>query len=224
MNLIIFDAFNTLITAHPGFRRTFLDGLARVGLGPSLPLLNDLQAASAGIAHVEWSRSRGAYVGWAQETLRLVSKVGRRQGPAFAPRIVPALEQLYQAPMIPMPGAAACLTTLKAGGYQIAVCSNWGWDLEADFRPTGLAGYIDIFAPSAQAGFRKPHHRIYEAVLAESGSCAENAVFIGDSVKADVLGPQQVGIRAIHLTSYPVDGYSGEHASSLMAVAELLAG
>lgn len=135
---------------------------------------------------------------------------------------MPALEQLYQAPMVPMSEAEACLATLKAAGYQIAVCSNWGWDLDADFYPTGLRGYVDYFVPSARAGYRKPHPRIYEAALTASTSRAEKAVFVGDNIRADVVGPRRAGIRAIHLTASPAAGFSGEHVSSLAAVAELL--
>ena len=220
--MVIFDAFNTIITSHPDFRGTFLDGLARSGLESSPNSLLRLQAASEGIAHVEQSVSRASYQDWARETLRLAARAPSQPPSALAPWIVPALEQLHQAPMVQMPGSEACLAALKAAGYRIAVCSNWGWDLYSDFQPTGLADYIDYFVPSAQAGYRKPHGRIYATVLEASGSRAENAVFVGDNFRADVLGPQRAGIRAIHLTSSPAAAFEGEHASSLAAVAELL--
>lgn len=222
MDLVIFDAFNTVVTSHPDFRGTFLDGLAEAGLDPSPALLKDLQAASEGIAHVERSVSRASYQDWASETLRLAGLFGPSQPPAFASRIVPALEQLHQAQMVQMPGAEACLAALKAGGYQIAICSNWGWDLRRDFQPTGLVGYIDCFVSSARVGFRKPHARIYDAVLTAGAVRAENAVFIGDDFRADVQGPRRAGIRAIHLTSSPAADPDSEHASSLDAVPVLL--
>lgn len=222
MNLVIFDAFNTIVTAHPDFRRTFSDGLAQAGLSSTPALLAHLQAASEGTAHAEWSVSRDSYVAWATQTLWLVRQSGRHRRRDLAPRIVPALEQLCQAPMVAMLGAEACLAALKAAGFQIAVCSNWGWDLEDDFRGTSLAGYIDTFASSAQVGFRKPNIRIYQAVLTASRTCAKNAVFVGDNIRADVQGPQRAGIRAIHLASAQPIGFSGEHAQSLAAVAELL--
>lgn len=124
--------------------------------------------------------------------------------------------------MTQMPGAEDCLARLKIAGYQIAVCSNWGWDLDTDLQPTGLAEYIDICAPSAQVGFRKPHVRIYQATLDASDSRADNAVFIGDNLRTDVMGPQRAGIRSILLASSPAAGFDGEHAQSLAAVAELL--
>ena len=109
MDLVIFDAFNTLVTAHPGYRNTFLDGLTQAGLEPSLPLLAEFQAASEGIDHSTWSRSRDSYVAWAAETLRLAKQANQSEDARFAARIVPALEQMHQAPMVQMPGAEDCL-------------------------------------------------------------------------------------------------------------------
>lgn len=140
----------------------------------------------------------------------------------LAPCVVPALEQLHQAPMTAMPGAVACLQRLRAAGFAIAVCSNWGWDLRADLQGTGLVEQIDVFVPSAQAGVRKPHPQIYQSTLARAGFAAEHAVFVGDSLNADVLGPQRSGIRAVLLAKTAVDTYRGPRAGSLAAAAELL--
>ena len=223
VELAIFDAFDTLVTAHPDYRNTFLDGLTQAGLEPSLTLLAHFQAASEGLDHSAWSRSRDSYVAWASETLCLAKQADHREDARFAARIVPALEQMHQAPMVQLPGAEECLARLKHAGCTIAVCSNWGWDLRADLRPTGLAAYIDTYVTSAQVGFRKPHPRIYRAALEANGSSADEAIFVGDNVRADVVGPQNAGIRAILLTSAPDEDFGGEHARSLAAVAELLA-
>ena len=80
------------------------------------------------------------------------------------------------------------------------MCSNWGWDLAADLAGKGLAGYIDVFVTSAQAGYRKPHMRIYQATLELAGFRAEDAVFIGDSLRTDGLGPQRARIRSVLVT------------------------
>lgn len=222
VDLVIFDAFNTLVTAHPDYRNTFLDGLVQAGLEPSWPLLAEFQAASEGFDHSAWSRSRDSYVAWAADTLGLANQPDHCERPGFAGRIVPALEQMHQAPMVQMPGAEACLARLKNAGCKIAVCSNWGWDLRADLRPTGLAGYVDAYVTSAQVGFRKPHPRIYQAALDANDARAENALFVGDNVRTDVLGPQNAGMRAILLTSSPAEDFGGQHARSLVAVAQLL--
>jgi hypothetical protein len=63
--LVIFDAFNTLVTAHHESRTTFLAGLSRAGLAASAALLAELQVASEGLDHSAWSGSRDTYVAWA---------------------------------------------------------------------------------------------------------------------------------------------------------------
>jgi HAD superfamily hydrolase (TIGR01509 family) len=231
--LAIFDAFNTLVKSRPGSEQTFLAGLVQTGISASTAMLADLQAASEGLDHSRWSGSRAAYCGWAAETLTalaqvgagLCSDLGRASGTALvgqlAPRVVPALEQWHQAPMAAMPGAADCLARLKRAGLAIALCSNWGWDLAADLAGTGLAGYIDVFVTSAQAGYRKPHARIYQATLELAGFRAEDAVFVGDSLRTDALGPQRVGIRSVLLTRAE-EQVHGEQVTSLGEAARLI--
>jgi HAD superfamily hydrolase (TIGR01509 family) len=220
--LVIFDAFNTLVTARRGSSRTFLAGLAHAGLDATESVLAEFQLASEGFDHSAWSASRQTYVTWAEETLRRLGQEGASPDADLAPCVVPALEQLHQAPMVAMPGAAACLRELKAAGFAIAVCSNWGWDLEADLESTGLTANVDVLVTSAQTGCRKPHPRIYQAALELAGFRAEDAVFVGDSLRTDVLGPQRVGIRSMLLASEPADAFGGEQAGTLAAVARLL--
>ena len=115
------------------------------------------------------------------------------------PHVIPALEQWHQAPMEPFPDVANCLSALRSENITVAVCSNWGWDLVDDLAGAGLSEMIDFPISSAQAGFRKPHHAMYHAVLDVAGVAAAEAVFVGDSIRADVLGPQDAGIYSLHL-------------------------
>jgi hypothetical protein len=88
-------------------------------------MLADLQAASEGLDHSRWSDSRAAYCGWTTETLAAIAQADAGLGAALgrvpaadlvgqlAPRVVPALEQWCQAPMVALPGAADCLARLS---------------------------------------------------------------------------------------------------------------
>ena len=198
-----------------------------------MAILADLQAASEGLDHSRCSRSRAAYCGWAAETLATLTKVGAGLGADWgrapgtglvgqlAPQVMPALEQWHQAPMVALPGAADCLATLKRAGFAIALCSNWGWDLAADFTDTGLAGYIDVFVTSAEAGYRKPHTGIFQATLELAGIRAADAVFVGDSLRTDVLGPQRAEIRSV-LVTRSEEQVHREQVVSLDAAARLI--
>lgn len=220
--LAIFDAFNTLVTSRQGSNWTFLAGLVQVGISASEAVLTALNAASEGLDHSEWSGSRQAYREWAAETLAALAQASADLDADLAPRVVPALEQLHQAAMVALPGAADCLAQLKNAGYTIALCSNWGWDLAADLDGTELADYIDVFVTSAQAGYRKPHPRIYQATLDLAGFSARDAVFVGDSLRTDALGPQRVGIRSVLLAPTAKQQVHREQVVSLADAARLI--
>jgi putative hydrolase of the HAD superfamily len=61
------------------------------------------------------------------------------------------------------------LGELRRRGLTIGVCSNWGWDLEAALRATGVDALIDVALTSARVGYRKPHGAMYESMLSALG-------------------------------------------------------
>lgn len=63
-------------------------------------------------------------------------------------------------------------------------------------------GLIDFFKPehrfsAADVGYLKPHPHIFQAVLNALGVEIHEAVFVGDSLRADIVGAQRMGIRAV---------------------------
>jgi putative hydrolase of the HAD superfamily len=167
-------------------------------------------------------QARRCQPGRLKNKLRTVRQAGAPAGSDLGGWVFPALEQLHQAPMAAMPGAGSCLAMLKAAGFTIAICSNWGWDLRQDLEDTGLTAFVDVLVTSAQAGCRKPHARIYRSTLDQAGFAADDAVFVGDSLRTDVLGAEQAGLRSVLLAREPVEAFQGEQAGSLAAVASLL--
>ena len=67
----------------------------------------------------------------------------------------------------------------------------------------GLEKYFDAIIVSGAINRRKPHLDIYKRALQELGVTAEETVFVGDTVDADVLGPQAAGMRTIYLERRP---------------------
>jgi FMN phosphatase YigB (HAD superfamily) len=179
-----------------GFANTFAEALRSLGIDASPAMMTRLQAASAGIEHRRVSESRAAYEAWTNETLgRPVSELLGE----FQAALIPALEQYHQAPMESFPDVLDCFTELRATSIGVAICSNWGWDIASDLADSGVSRFADVIVSSAQAGCRKPHRDIYNIVLTRAGVAAEDAVFVGDTVETDVLGPQRAGIAGILL-------------------------
>jgi len=96
-------------------------------------------------------------------------------------------------------GIDAVLAELRARGLQLAVCSNWDWDLAEAIDEVGLTGATDVVVSSAWAGARKPHPRIYEHTLAATGADPEHTLFVGDTWGPDVIGPRTLGMTPLYL-------------------------
>jgi FMN phosphatase YigB (HAD superfamily) len=63
----------------------------------------------------------------------------------------------------------------------------------------GLAGLFDVVVVSATVNKRKPSPEIYHKALKKLGVTAEEAVFVGDTVDADVAGPKSVGMKTVFI-------------------------
>ncbi|MFQ6049195.1 MAG: HAD family hydrolase, partial [Phycisphaerae bacterium] len=96
----------------------------------------------------------------------------------------------------------------------------------------GLARYIPVTVFSSQLGYRKPHKAIYHAALQELARLVGplepgSVLFVGDSPLYDVVGPQQMGMRAVLLrndeSNWPAEDYQSARPELIIrSVHELL--
>ena len=69
----------------------------------------------------------------------------------------------------------------------------------------GLARFFDIAIISGEVNKRKPNQEIFEMALRGLGVKASRAVFVGDMLDLDVMGPKSVGMKTILLKRKPVN-------------------
>ena len=93
----------------------------------------------------------------------------------------------------------AVLAELRSRGVTLAICSNWDWDLEEAIEAAGLTGTVDVTVSSAWVGARKPHRRMYDAVLDRIDVAPADALFVGDTWTCDVEGPRAAGLVPLYL-------------------------
>lgn len=97
-------------------------------------------------------------------------------------------------------GVAARLERLREAGCVLGAVSNTTTSpelLEAYLAGIGLLPLFDTMVYSRALGIRKPHPETYESALRALGVGPGAALFVGDRVREDVIGPQAVGIRAV---------------------------
>jgi FMN phosphatase YigB (HAD superfamily) len=63
-----------------------------------------------------------------------------------------------------------------------------------------LECFFDFVLTSAACSFRKPHPRIFEMALAHWNIPASEAIMVGDSLEADIMGAQKAGLLGVWIT------------------------
>lgn len=101
------------------------------------------------------------------------------------------------------PEVEPVLHMLRQAGRKVAVCSN----LAAAYGPAvrELLPGLDAYILSYEVGAAKPDPAIYKAVCATLRCRPGHALFIGDSQRCDLRGPQAVG-----MSTYWLDRASGQ--------------
>jgi len=90
---------------------------------------------------------------------------------------------------------------------RLGLCSNFSHAAMALslLDECGFRARLDALAISEAVGIRKPRAEIFEAVLAELGVTAAEALHVGDSLTADIAGAAPLGIRTVWITRRVAD-------------------
>ncbi len=204
---VLFDMFDTLMLIEKD----------HAFYSPSLHASYEFLAAH-GVA-VTFEEFEKAYV-----TVRdaLYAEVNAELGePHFNIRIAGALKLLgfnydISAPLVMGATEAFCerfITYVKIDGhaesvlrklrkkYELGVVSNFAIPecVTKLMQRHGLEKLFDVIIVSGAVNRRKPHPEIFQRALQELGVTAEETVFVGDTVDADVVGAKAAGMKTIFL-------------------------
>jgi HAD superfamily hydrolase (TIGR01493 family) len=105
------------------------------------------------------------------------------------------------------------LRRLRGRGLKLAVCSNLSADYGSSVRR--LLPSMDAYLLSCEVGATKPDPVIYQAVCDALACRPQDALFIGDSKRADVEGPTTFGMKAVLLERHRGDTISDALAKCL---------
>ncbi len=117
------------------------------------------------------------------------------------------------------------LDRLQQMNLKMGIISNWDTPLHAMVEGLGLAPYFEVIVASHDQRVRsaKPDAAIFEYALNAVGVSPEEAVHVGDSFEADIMGAHAAGIRAILLDRDGTQtGQWGETIQTLHALPDLL--
>lgn len=200
--VIFLDVGDTLIRAHPSWAGVYRQGLLEAGI--DIPekdleraLLEETKTGAwwtfeepfEATEATSWER----IVGFDRALLdrlghaHLPDDVFRRVEDAFARR-----SAWYVFPDV-MPS----LDAVRAAGIRLCVISNFVWGGPELFHDLELARHFEAIVVSARVGFQKPNPGIFQHALDGMNVAPQNAIHVGDSYPADVIGARRVGITGV---------------------------
>lgn len=137
--------------------------------------------------------------------------------------------KLHNERIRPMDGAVEALDAMNELGLRLAVVTNGIADTQREkLERFGLTERFEHVFIDTEIGYSKPDSRIFEYALDKMQLRAEDVWMIGDNIRWDVGGPQQIGITGVWINSKQVvlpDNYEivpDLHCDSLLEVAEVL--
>ncbi len=173
----------------------------RVGEG----LRRRLARADAGLAELD-------YPGAVAEAL---AEAGIEAAPAAVRRGIEAEFRTWAPARHVHPDTPALLDGVRALGLRTALAANTFDPPElfrADLEEQGIGGRVDAIVLSCDVGVRKPHPGFYTAVAVALGVAPGAVMFVGDSLRDDVLGPADAGMRTCLAAWYRHDPEAGGRA------------
>lgn len=95
-----------------------------------------------------------------------------------------------------------CLSALQEQNYKLGLVSNAGdhRDVIQLVEKFELESYFEFILTSAGCGFRKPHQSIFRLALEKANAKAEEVAMVGDTLNADILGANEIGMYSIWIT------------------------
>lgn len=96
------------------------------------------------------------------------------------------------------PGLHECLGELKERGYKLGMITN-GRDFYQRNKvlALGISDYFNDIVTSGAVKIKKPDPEIFRIALTNLRSSSERCVFVGDSLKADVIPAKELGMFTI---------------------------
>ncbi|MFB0558394.1 MAG: HAD family hydrolase [Candidatus Bathyarchaeia archaeon] len=100
--------------------------------------------------------------------------------------------------------------------YVLAVISNTMSDQpRLILEQTYLDRYFELVVCSRELGIRKPNPRIFEFVLDRLGVEPGEAIHVGDSVEADMMGALNAGVRPVWIKNQQSLHWTGDTITSI---------
>jgi putative hydrolase of the HAD superfamily len=96
------------------------------------------------------------------------------------------------------PNTIQTLQTLKERDYQLHIITNGFVEVQyIKLENSNLRPFFDVVVCSEEIGVNKPNKEIFSHALNLANANASESMMIGDDLKVDIIGANQLGIEAV---------------------------
>ena len=214
---VTFDLWQTLLLDYRelGLTRANarLDGAARIladcGQGFDAARISD--AYGECYRQCAAIREAGRDVSFPEQVARFVNNIRPGLADALPPAALAEISRVYADSFLDYPppahtAAAAALQAVRDMGLRIGLISNTGMTPGATFRVylrnNGLLDYFEVLTFSDEVKMSKPAPEIFLMTLRSLNAAPAQTIHVGDSVRNDVAGARQCGLKTVWITGF----------------------
>ena len=220
---ILFDLGDTLLN----FGKVDIPGLFEGGARLAYEYLQQLGLDLPSFARfhrqqlwaIRWNYFKSRFTRREFNSLEVLGHLSRRMGHALTKEQTLELAWLWYEPLSRCAtveeGVGPMLEGLRACGMSLGIVSNTfvpGEVLDRHLAQAGLLEYLPVRVYSCDVSVRKPQAEIFRIALDRAGLAADETMFVGDSLVADVKGSKRLGM--ISVLKDPAGRYGDDAAAA----------
>ena len=228
---IFFDMYNTLVCYDPPREESQAEALRKFGFefkphqltAPIIAADEYFYEENAKLALAKRSDEEKKKL-WGQYEAVFLKEVGITPTKELITGLLMEMKN-FKSEMTLYDDVIPTLTKIKNMGLITGLVSNADRDITAMLERLQLDALLDVIVTSQEVGFTKPHREIFEAAITRAAIKAEEAIFIGDQYKIDVMGAINAGMSAVLLDRsdyYENNGIKEPRITSLGQLIELI--
>jgi len=210
---LFFDAGGTLLHPHPSVGAVYAEVAARHGFACDADRLDqgfrvvfraEHQGARADGRPAYGPSRATAHAFWKRLVARVFAEAGEeaariaRDEATFARYFDDLFDDFARPERFALAeGALETIGAFRRAGWRTGLLSNWDVRLRPLIERGPLAGLLDPFVVSCEAGWEKPDGRIFAEAAKAAGLAPAQCVLMGDSFVEDVSGAMAAGWGAV---------------------------
>lgn len=205
-NVVLFDLDDTLVD-HQHSMRAALGHLRETVAGLDALTVAEMEAAYSAALHRYQPLILAGELPLPEARIQRMVAVyevaGLQPTPAEAAATTDLYHRTYRASEQLVEGAFELLTALRDGGFRLGVITNHTTlEQQAKIERHDLAQFFEVVIISEAVRVRKPDPAIFQLALAPLNATPSDAVMVGDTWHADIVGAHNVGMAAIWINRY----------------------